>query len=184
MAAPQPCADTSLPGPQHSLFPAPARLCPPLVTFSTNSIFRCDFIGGLGFVCYCQYGSLGTVSLARCTHPISKSCPVLHLSMELVCFSRNFPLMICKIQPLCRLLALSVTSSSFLMSCPVVFHILFIQLNLRPRPSHLPAAVTRSNWLMAWFACCPTAGAAARVANAWRSLGLHIVKIVEKLCKS
>lgn len=37
------------------------------------------------------------------------------------------------------------------MSCPVVFHILFIQLNLGPRPSHLPAALTRSNWLTGPF---------------------------------
>lgn len=41
--------------------------------------------------------------------------------------------------------------------CPVVFPILFIQLNLRPRPSHLPAAVMWSNWLVGWFARHPPA---------------------------
>lgn len=83
---------------------------------------------------------------------LPKSSPVLlKLSLKFVCFSRNSPLKICKIQPGCQLLPLSVTSSNFIMSCPVVFHILFIQCNLGPRPSHLPAALTRSNWLTGPF---------------------------------
>lgn len=124
----------------------------------------------------------------KMSHPCPCKLPStsLQLSMELVCFSRNTPLMISKIQLLHQLLALSVTSSSFLMSHPVVFHILFIQRNFGPSPSHLPAAVMRSNWLTGHFANARLLErrAAARVANAWRSFGPHNVKITERLCKS
>lgn len=183
MAAPQ------LP---HSVLPHPF-LCPSApfsqlrpVFFPTHSYF--PQTGSLGFMCYYQYSYLYTISLSRYPTPCPCKLPstALQLSMELVCFSRNSPLMISKIQLLHQLLALSVTSSSFLMSHPVVFHILFIQRNFGPRPSHLPAAVTRSNWLTGHFANARLLErrAAARVANAWRSFGPHNVKITGRLCKS
>lgn len=90
---------------------------------------------------------LSTISLARC-RPVWGTLLQTTPFHEACLFFSKILLTICKIEPLSfsHYLSAVLRSSSFLH--PVY--------SASPRPSHLPAAMMRSNWLMGLFSWCPT----------------------------
>lgn len=86
-------------------------------------------------------------TLVPCKCPHLKSALYSTFPWHLSVFCVTLPWL--SVQPLCSFLHYLSHPAVFL--CPVAFHILFVQLNLRPRPAHLPTALMGSNWLTGQF---------------------------------